>query len=824
LAAKICGLEPAYVAAVNFSVPVTRNAPAIPLAAVLGPQSPASAKTVSFKTLLDSFETAGGENVSDAEGQKADSQNTKAGKALLELIPEQRPAQKQSLLAIVPSNPEPPQILPEAPPTTRQLGATQPEPAAPAESSQPANEAAELFALEPLPAENTAPSGTAQKHQVSTKPAAGLTAPETRAPKATAAKTTTADAPAARIFEARTAAMTPESGKIASAGSQLIPTSPREIAGLQLPSDSDQPQAAGTFASQSVLEVPVALSGPATQAKNEVPPQDGEAGKLKSKEANCRIDTKSNPTVSSASIEHMELPTPVSAPKEVTSNPAPVPAGAQLSAHLPVQDVLQQPARKTPSQRISTEAKVSTTVSKPASAHTTLPRHQQDAPPAISDTSAQTPAAVAPQAPRHQKMQPSTLTSVATEGVTLAPADSMPQPDPKAPARPAASKPKEVAPRTIPPSHSDTTTAAASKSAEPHLTPASQPKTASSHDNTVQAAPFAPASVPDGTPAAPETTLSGGTVKEPPPTGMRTTVPSLINTAAATQPALTPHVSNFAFEVRMSSDEAPQSYSPQEPAKSAVPLPEPPVAAPIPSAQTEIQPVAVKPVETRVEQPQQPESRVAGNSKHNARTTETTGTADTHDPKDATAPRIKDTDGTITRWNTISAQQTPETSAAPNSPEFADPSHTSESIVARETHLATPDLPKAPASTNILLHLGGGDQSSAAIRIADRAGAVNINVHASDPVVRESLKSNLGELSAQLNQQGWKADVMKPALGAQSESQHDSQTGGQKSSGQQHSFSGDRQGQRERRNNGNNWQQEFDQQTSSGDAPRGGNG
>ncbi len=135
-----------------------------------------------------------------------------------------------------------------------------------------------------------------------------------------------------------------------------------------------------------------------------------------------------------------------------------------------------------------------------------------------------------------------------------------------------------------------------------------------------------------------------------------------------------------------------------------------------------------------------------------------------------------------------------------------------------------PELPRTSASSEILLHLTGNDESSAAIRVADRAGTVNVSVHASDPVLRESLRSNLGELSTQLNAQGWKADVMKTAVVAtHSESQQDSHAGGQRGSQQQQSSGAERQPQRGRRVNGGQWQQELDQQTTGGDALPGGN-
>jgi hypothetical protein len=145
-------------------------------------------------------------------------------------------------------------------------------------------------------------------------------------------------------------------------------------------------------------------------------------------------------------------------------------------------------------------------------------------------------------------------------------------------------------------------------------------------------------------------------------------------------------------------------------------------------------------------------------------------------------------------------------------------------LAPQEAHLAAPELPKTPASSEILLHLTGNDQTSAAIRVADRAGAVSVSVHASDPVLRESLRSNLGELSTQLNVQGWKADVTKSAaVAAQSGSQQDSHESGQRGSQQQQASGGDRQPQRDRRSTGGQWQQELDQQISGGNAHSGGN-
>jgi hypothetical protein len=170
------------------------------------------------------------------------------------------------------------------------------------------------------------------------------------------------------------------------------------------------------------------------------------------------------------------------------------------------------------------------------------------------------------------------------------------------------------------------------------------------------------------------------------------------------------------------------------------------------------------------------------------------------------------------------ALQPASSAAAPQPTEAARPNLP---LSVQEAHSIAPELPKTSASSEILLHLTGNDESSAAIRIADRAGSVNVSVHASDPVLRESLRSNLGELSTQLNAQGWKADVVKSAAAVvttHSESQQDSHANGQRGSQQQQSSGGERQPQRDRRANGGQWQQELDQQITGGDAYPGGNG
>lgn len=145
------------------------------------------------------------------------------------------------------------------------------------------------------------------------------------------------------------------------------------------------------------------------------------------------------------------------------------------------------------------------------------------------------------------------------------------------------------------------------------------------------------------------------------------------------------------------------------------------------------------------------------------------------------------------------------------------------SLAAQETRLGGPEVPRSSASSEILLHLTGDDQSPAAIRVAERAGSVSVAVHAADPVLRESLRTNLGDLSAQLNMQGWKTETTKSAaVAAHSDNPQDSHAGGQRGSGQQGS-GGDRQPQRDRRGNGGQWREALNQQITGNQANPGGN-
>ena len=128
-----------------------------------------------------------------------------------------------------------------------------------------------------------------------------------------------------------------------------------------------------------------------------------------------------------------------------------------------------------------------------------------------------------------------------------------------------------------------------------------------------------------------------------------------------------------------------------------------------------------------------------------------------------------------------------------------------------------PEAPRQPAAGKILLQLGGKDQTAAAIRVTDRAGTVNVSVHANDADLRSSLRSNLNDLASQLSHQGWKTEMVKTATTlTRGESSQDTRQDGQRSPGhQQPSSQGERQPQRDRRTASGQWRAEFEEQASS---------
>ena len=141
------------------------------------------------------------------------------------------------------------------------------------------------------------------------------------------------------------------------------------------------------------------------------------------------------------------------------------------------------------------------------------------------------------------------------------------------------------------------------------------------------------------------------------------------------------------------------------------------------------------------------------------------------------------------------------------------------SVAAIRDVAAAPEAPKTPAASEILLHLASHDQSAAAVRVIERAGTVSVAVHATDANVRDSLRTNLGDLTTQLNGQGFRTEVVKPTtVAAHADNAQDSRHDGQRSlSQQQQTATGDRNTSRQRRTNADRWEDELEKDTA-GDA------
>jgi hypothetical protein len=152
-------------------------------------------------------------------------------------------------------------------------------------------------------------------------------------------------------------------------------------------------------------------------------------------------------------------------------------------------------------------------------------------------------------------------------------------------------------------------------------------------------------------------------------------------------------------------------------------------------------------------------------------------------------------------------------------PQPAEPLNTAppRSLAIQDVQPILPEIPKPPASTEILLQLAGKDQSTASVRVVDRSGTVNVTVHAADADLRNSLRSNLGDLASQLTGQGFKTEMARPVvIAANAENQHDSRHSGQDTPSQQqnHWAQDGRQPQRDGRANSDRWRDELEQETS----------
>ena len=70
--------------------------------------------------------------------------------------------------------------------------------------------------------------------------------------------------------------------------------------------------------------------------------------------------------------------------------------------------------------------------------------------------------------------------------------------------------------------------------------------------------------------------------------------------------------------------------------------------------------------------------------------------------------------------------------------------------------------PSTTPVNEISVRVSGPDQTSAAIRVLDRSGEIRVSVHASDPQLANTLRSDVDELRSHMANRGWDADVWKP--------------------------------------------------------------
>ncbi len=166
-------------------------------------------------------------------------------------------------------------------------------------------------------------------------------------------------------------------------------------------------------------------------------------------------------------------------------------------------------------------------------------------------------------------------------------------------------------------------------------------------------------------------------------------------------------------------------------------------------------------------------------------------------------------------WNVAATTPQVEIHTETQFTEPREPANLSTVAAMHEAQHILPDAPRPTAAAEIMLQLGGKDQA-AAIRVTDRAGTVNVSVHAADADVRTTLRSNLGDLASQLSHQGWKTEVVKTGtVLTRGETSQDPQQGGQRSPNQQQpSSQGERQQQRDRRSASGQWLAEFEEQAS----------
>lgn len=120
------------------------------------------------------------------------------------------------------------------------------------------------------------------------------------------------------------------------------------------------------------------------------------------------------------------------------------------------------------------------------------------------------------------------------------------------------------------------------------------------------------------------------------------------------------------------------------------------------------------------------------------------------------------------------------------SPSTLDPAAAAPKPLNTNADLLVPlktEVPTQAATNNISLRLTGPDQSSAMVRVLDRSGEIHVSVHASDPQLANSLRSDVDQLRSHLTTRGWDAEVWKPEAAALKESANHSSSQEQYSAG-----------------------------------------
>ncbi len=720
---------------------VRSNAPVVSLAALIEPKGLAGATTIPFKNVLDALETAIDENV--PVEQRVDSQTTTSKKAVPEATPASQPlaAPQQGVLQI----PFPAQDLLKlaavlAAPAPETEGAPQKSPAGEtiAPQSSKANEQDHPDSTLAENAPRPGPYGsTLTSLRSSTETVPSSTLPSLSKPTALStprfgasvqapmAPATSAPAKSG-VTESKVIAVPAVIATGASSANKAVPELPPETIpepGSATPDLHEARPAAPSHATSLPSIVP-ALPKSAPATSNAVQAVQAPTAKAVSMSENAPAATpvSAGPETETSVVTAPAVVTPRQAKstsmasphllvtpsaKAAAANLAPVtPRDARGSVTGSAVDEM----RTTPTEPIRTvgfEVKSHAAETKP---RTMILPKSQSMPELRNNKPAQPqqalPAPAAQVQPDQQTELRASRPAVARTQIAEPATPVITPPQSESP------KPKVTSPRRIGASDS-TATEAASNPRGAQVQP-DEPRPAASNIDAAVAQTVtlvAPVPVPaESKPSMPET-------PEPLIAPRQEINDATVAAGAAPRTQLTPRAENLAFAVRMLAPDNAPNYMEHTQTKPVATLAEPSVAqAKAPVSQPKPVPAA---------QLQQPQSQPSSNPKRETQTPASApAKADvTHAAKAPDAPRTEEMMGTITRWSEVNASQPSEIdSGSLASSELAEPVHTNPALAAQETHLMAPDLPKTSTSTEILLHLTANDESSAAIRVADRAG------------------------------------------------------------------------------------------------------